>query len=84
MNASDLSTLKWLILPLYPLLIIMLFGAWIVVRFRRERHFSLHMGMLGLKIDISVGHAAECAKCGDLTLRRRFCDVPAQPSAEEK
>lgn len=72
---SELNELKWLLIPLYPMILVIMFGAWLVVRLRRAKTFRLHMAMLGIKLDLVLGETNHCAECGIGTPHRRMCDV---------
>lgn len=72
---SELNELKWLLIPLYPMIVVVMFGAWLVVRLRRAKTFRLHMTMLGIKLDLVLGEVTHCAECGIGTPHRRMCDT---------
>lgn len=50
----ELNELKWLLLPLYPFLVLLLFGAWIMVRFKRSDSIHVAVSMFGLRLELSA------------------------------
>lgn len=48
----EIGEIKWLLLPLYPFIILILFGFWTALRFRRSNTIHLQLSMLGLKFEI--------------------------------
>lgn len=60
---QELNELKWLLLPLYPFLVIILFGGWLWVRAKRSRFVSLRLRLLGMSMEMNLGtEARECPR----------------------
>lgn len=55
---QELNELKWLLLPLYPLLVVILFGGWLWVRARHSRFASVRLKLLGMSMEMSFGTEA--------------------------
>lgn len=51
---AELNELKWLLLPLYPFIVILLFGAWLTMRVSRTRKVDVDVSILGLRIAIKI------------------------------
>lgn len=51
---QELNELKWLLIPLYPVFVITMFGLWIAFRFNKSRDISLKVNLLGLSLEISA------------------------------
>lgn len=54
---AELNELKWLLLPLYPFIVCILFGVWLFARFRRSKRFQLRANFLGVSLEIAVDEA---------------------------
>lgn len=62
---TEANELKWLLLPAYPFVVVLLFGFWITRRFRNERNFMLRISLFGMKLDIGVSPVVPCPVCQD-------------------
>lgn len=55
---QELNELKWLLFPLYPLLVVILFGGWLWVHARRSRFVSIRLKLLGMSMEMNLGTEA--------------------------
>lgn len=55
---QELNELKWLLLPLYPLLVIILFGGWLWARAKHSRFASVRLKLLGMSMEMTMGTEA--------------------------
>lgn len=55
---QELNELKWLLLPLYPLLIVILFAGWLWVHAKRSRFVSVKLRLLGMSMEMNLGTEA--------------------------
>lgn len=51
---AELNELKWLLLPLYPFLVVVLFGAWLYIRFGRSKKLELRAALWGISLELKV------------------------------
>lgn len=51
---KEVTELKWLLLPLYPFLVIVLFGLWVWVRARNTPHIDVKVRLLGMAVELRL------------------------------
>lgn len=54
---AELNELKWLLLPLYPFLVVVMFGVWLYVRFGRSRRLELKASMWGVSLELKADNS---------------------------
>lgn len=57
---QELNDLKWLLIPLYPFLVIVFFGAWIRASARRSSKVVVNMSFLGMSMNVIVNDDKRC------------------------
>lgn len=51
---QELKELQWLIIPLYPVIVVVLFGVWLFVRARGSRRVDVKLSGLGVTLDLKL------------------------------
>lgn len=51
---QELKELQWLIIPLYPVIVVILFGVWLFVRARGSRRVDVKLSGLGVTLDLKL------------------------------
>lgn len=68
LSLSDVLAMKWLLLPLYPFIVLLMFLAWLWVRSHRSANVTVKLKMLGLSLGLSIGPNVTSGRRSDDTL----------------